>query len=42
MVGAIETHDASQTASINALQTQGIQLLTEFRTDLANYREEIE
>ena len=42
MVGAIESHDASQIASINALQTQGVQLLTEFRTDLANYREEIE
>ena len=41
MVGAIETNDASQLASIIALQTQGIQLLTEFRVDLASHREQI-
>ena len=41
MVSAIETNDASQLASIFALQTQGVQLLTEFRTDLATHREQI-
>ena len=41
MVSAIETNDASQLASIFALQTQGVQLLTEFRADLANHREQI-
>jgi hypothetical protein len=41
MVGAIETNDAGQLASILSLQTQGIQLLTEYRSDLAQHRQQI-